>query len=36
MVMLGTSNFVLYREVAFIRRLKCTSIIEKGPQSVSS
>ena len=31
----GTSHFVLYREVFSLWRLKCTSIIEKGPQSVS-
>ena len=34
----GTSKCVLYREVIIISALwglKCTSIIEKGPQSVS-
>ena len=34
--MFGTSHFVLYREVVLsFQRLKCTSVIEKGPQSVS-
>ena len=32
MDMIGTSQFVLYREVL---TLEVTSIIEKGPQSVS-
>ena len=32
---IGTSHFVFYREVVSLRRLKCTSMIEKGPQSVS-
>ena len=27
---IGTSRFVLYREVSFIQRLKCTGIIEIG------
>ena len=27
---IGTRSFVLYREVSFIRRLKCTGIIEIG------
>ena len=27
---IGTRSFVLYREVSFIRRLKCTSIIGTG------
>ena len=29
-VHVGTRSFVLYREVSFIRRLKCTGIIEIG------
>ena len=31
----GSSHFVLYREVVLLQWLKCTSIIEKGPQTVS-
>ena len=32
---IGTNHFVLYREVVLSLDVKCTSIIEKGLQSVS-
>ena len=31
----GTSHFVLHIEVVLLWRLKCTSMIENGPQSAS-
>ena len=30
-----TSQFVLIERLSFLWKVKCTSIIEKGPQSVS-